>query len=777
MTSLDRYAANVALVAGDVDTIDTVFDSTSVALNSAEVVLSIPDQFVLYLQNRASAVTLNQTVVNALDGLPYGIGFAIRQLDAVSDNVRGALQAQIRVMQSLADSWEPTQNAITGASALMDAVSLGYQTINVNMANRTSEVALLTATLGPGAVIASGSTVATRMAGFNGGAETWAAARGTALALLPSISDAADALQAAAQTLQGLAPDLGALQSVMNDALGFFFDAAATAQGIYDALDITIDPPLLPAINLIDAIETIANFVGIVQTFIEGLVIDILEGLGFNTNVFSGVQNAVLGLLDPVFAAYAGLEAATGAAVAAVGAALGTVMDQVDTVYLAIGEAVGLSTLFANEVVVGTPQGGSATGREGAEDAVFGSAGHDTLSGGTGAGEGQDFLFGGAGHDLMRGGAGNDELFGGDGNDTLEGGSGADLLDGGAGNDLADYGTLSLADITVETQGNRVHITANGAVDVAIGVERFGFAEGIFTLAALLEQAPQLETGTPGPDTIGGAGGADTLSGGLGNDVLFGADGNDLLSGGFGFDTLSGGTGDDVLAGGNGFDSLIGGVGNDTLSGNYGSDTLEGGADDDLLSGGLGADTLDGGTGNDTAYGQAGSDLLRGGNGADALHGNAGSDTLLGEAGNDSLDGGIGSDLLQGGSGFDTLSGGTGTDSLSGGAGADLLYGNAGSDTLEGGAGNDTLSGGIGADTFVFGTGDGRDTLLDFQPGLDRVALDAGLFTVANPQPADLAAHLGTDAGGFVTLAFGAERLTFAGLTDPALVSASIDIV
>src|SRR5437879_2615758 len=53
---------------------------------------------------------------------------------------------------------------------------------------------------------------------------------------------------------------------------------------------------------------------------------------------------------------------------------------------------------------------------------LFGGAGNDTLTGGSGA----DLLFGGAGNDILNGKGGNDLLFGGAGNDTLIGGSGDD---------------------------------------------------------------------------------------------------------------------------------------------------------------------------------------------------------------------------------------------------------------------------------------------------------------------------------------------------------------
>ena len=55
--------------------------------------------------------------------------------------------------------------------------------------------------------------------------------------------------------------------------------------------------------------------------------------------------------------------------------------------------------------------------------------------------------------------------------------------------------------------------------------------------------------------------------------------------------------------------------------------------------------------------------------------------------------------------------GGNGDDTLNGGAGNDRLDGGNGTDTLDGGTGNDYLSGGTGNDTYLFGKGDGQDTI------------------------------------------------------------------
>lgn len=49
--------------------------------------------------------------------------------------------------------------------------------------------------------------------------------------------------------------------------------------------------------------------------------------------------------------------------------------------------------------------------------------------------------------------------------------------------------------------------------------------------------------------------------------------------------------------------------------------------------------------------------------------------------------------------------------------------GEAGDDTLDGGVGSDFLVGGGGSDTFYFETGDGNDTISDFEIGVDLIDL------------------------------------------------------
>jgi Ca2+-binding RTX toxin-like protein len=75
--------------------------------------------------------------------------------------------------------------------------------------------------------------------------------------------------------------------------------------------------------------------------------------------------------------------------------------------------------------------------------------------------------------------------------------------------------------------------------------------------------------------------------------------------------------------------------------------------------------------------------------------------------------GNTGANVLTGNAGANLLAGGDGNDTLSGGLGDDTLQGDAGTDTLEGGAGADRLFGGTGQDSYIFGAGDGIDTIYD----------------------------------------------------------------
>lgn len=95
----------------------------------------------------------------------------------------------------------------------------------------------------------------------------------------------------------------------------------------------------------------------------------------------------------------------------------------------------------------------------------------------------------------------------------------------------------------------------------------------------------------------------------------------------------------------------------------------------------------------------------------------------------------------------DQISGDRQDNFLNGLGGDDQLAGLKGDDRLVGGAGNDQMQGGRGKDRFVFSATPnypaglnrvfsqdaiGVDEITDFQPGIDKIVLDAGTFTALN---------------------------------------------
>ncbi|MDO6588167.1 Hint domain-containing protein, partial [Salipiger sp. 1_MG-2023] len=353
------------------------------------------------------------------------------------------------------------------------------------------------------------------------------------------------------------------------------------------------------------------------------------------------------------------------------------------------------------------------------EQADFLYASADSTGTSVAAGGGADTLTGGAGNDLLEGEDGSDSLLGGAGADTLSGGAGDDTLTGGAGNDILDGGTG--ADTFIVQNGFGTDTIHGGderdtidlsALNVPVTVTFTGDASGTITdgTSTLTFDGIEYLILTDWADLVDAT--ADSL--GIEIDAL---GGDDSVLGGSGADTVRAGDGNDTVDGAAGDDSLSGNLGNDSLSGGDGDDTLDGGSGLDTILGGTGTDSIDGGDGNDSIDGGAGNDTIAGGDGDDYIDGGAGDDYLTTGLGQDTLIGGEGNDTLMNSAGDDSLVGGAGDDSLVASGGNDTLEGGAGNDTLEGGVDHDSLSGGDGNDVFVYGAGDGNDTITDFNYG------------------------------------------------------------
>ena len=427
----------------------------------------------------------------------------------------------------------------------------------------------------------------------------------------------------------------------------------------------------------------------------------------------------------------------------------------------------------------------------GGDDVLYGTGGNDSLYGGNG----DDVLRGGTGNDVLDGGAGNDTLDGGTGstnegygNDiyVFGRGDGQDTVidqDETAGNvDTIRFKTGILpADVTLSRPAdynNDLLLSIAGATDsirvkdwfsgTANRVEQVEFADGTVWSIDTLTQAPV--QGTAGNDILNGN---DTLF-----DTIYGQDGNDVLNGYGGADSLYGGNGNDTLYGGTNNDVLEGGAGNDLLYGGTGPGADNGyGADVYVFGRGDGQDTI---VDQDATVGILDTIRLKAGilpadvvltrplnaiydlvlsiaGTADSIRvvdwfngtanqiervefadGTVWDITVLSQAplmGDASPNTIYGSDTLfdtiYGMDGNDVLYGYGGADTLYGGNGDDTLYGGTNNDVLEGGAGNDLLSDGYGSDVYVFGRGDGQDTIVDQDATvgiLDTIRFKAGIL-------------------------------------------------
>ena len=258
--------------------------------------------------------------------------------------------------------------------------------------------------------------------------------------------------------------------------------------------------------------------------------------------------------------------------------------------------------------------------------------------------------------------------------------------------------------------------------------------------------------------------GDDRVVGGRGNDYLIGAAGNDLVRGRGGDDILVGGPGDDRLEGGAGNDRVIYRPAFD------GANSVDLGSGDDVVEIfsapreiRITWSTLQTGNGDPNDSGVLANEdgglnvRLQSEDSAGNLIGPVSryDDEGISFVGSPGVtfelrdlpsgvvrDSGIGIVRL-GSSGDDVYddsaatvdvfhNGGMGNDRLTGGSGADHLVGLDGNDRLEGGLGDDLLVGLGGADTFVFAGVTGRDTILTYQPGTDRIDLSAYGIGLAN---------------------------------------------
>jgi Ca2+-binding RTX toxin-like protein len=315
--------------------------------------------------------------------------------------------------------------------------------------------------------------------------------------------------------------------------------------------------------------------------------------------------------------------------------------------------------------------------------------------------------------------------YGTNGKDLLIGSTGPDVLIGGAGDDT--YLVDDPGDVVVETSGEgfdtvaaKVSYALNSGAEVEVLSTTDDAGTGVFTL--LGNELGQTIIGNAGVNYLVGGGGGDALVGLGGDDFLFVSAG-DIV----------------VEAAGGGYDNVL-------ASTDY---ALNSGAHAEILStanhAGTGGLTLLGNELGQIIIGNAGVNYLVGGGGVDALVGLGGDDFLFVDADDTVIEAAGGgydnvlaseSYVLNSGAHVEVLSttshAGTAAINLAGNEVGQIVLGNAGNNILDGGLGADALVGFGGADTFAFTTalGNGNvDSILGFEAGTDKIALDDGIFT------------------------------------------------
>lgn len=420
---------------------------------------------------------------------------------------------------------------------------------------------------------------------------------------------------------------------------------------------------------------------------------------------------------------------------------------------------------------------------------ISGRGGNDILLGGSG----NERIAGGSGNDILSGGPGDDQLYGEMGNDTyiFRRGNGHDIVYDSQGRSSIVFSGMIPEDVTVTRSDPKnwdlvFRINDTGETLITdLGWNAQGgsndlniiFADGtVWDTAEVMRQT--VSRPTEGDDVIFGSPASDTL---------LGLGGNDLIFGNYGSDVMDGGAGDDIMVGigainasQSGYYERIQANGNDTYVFGRGSghDTIIDGdatpntdrlifkeeisseeivvqrTDMDLVLTIKESDdriflekyftenevwtvenhpyeieNIEFSNGAIWTAATIRDFLLTGSENPETIVGYRGDDAITGQNGNDRIEGRSGNDTIFGGQGNDIINAGWGNDVLDGGPGDDLLAGNANMSGMSDGSLQYSTA---DNDTYLFGWGDGRDTIQDYDwrdGNVDSIGFKDGILT------------------------------------------------
>ncbi|HMI19460.1 MAG TPA: hypothetical protein VK533_07945, partial [Sphingomonas sp.] len=375
----------------------------------------------------------------------------------------------------------------------------------------------------------------------------------------------------------------------------------------------------------------------------------------------------------------------------------------------------------------------------------------------------------------------NDVLIGGGQDDILDGGSGGvDDIRGGGGDDIVSYQSSSTGvsiDLVSQQSWDGTSVDALSSIEGAWGSNLNDTIAG--------SARDEMFQGFDGSDYIDGGGGDDTISyasstHGMRIDLTAGNSWDGVAMDGFtSIENVIGTSHNDVIVGSaadnvfdvsaGGSDNIDGAGGNDTLS--YAGSALA--VIVSLVDGTTwdGAE-MDGFTSIENVVGSSLSDIIIGDNGDNVLDGGTGgADNLIGGGGNDTVsyinDSNVRIDLLNQNSwDFSNVDAFSSIENAIGSRQSDVIRGSGQGDVINGWAGNDVLVGVPGQDTFEFktsdGTGIGQDTIYNFDPSDDKLAIDStsliGSFS-------DVSAHAVQVGSDLVLYLFGtSDRVQLVGI-------------